>query len=236
MRRILLLLLVLTLTAVQAQRQRSMIMRSPNGEKFKLFINNRLINPRAQKYVKIENLSDNYYQVKLKLRNTGRTLRGQLYVPPFSEITYSFVISHQPGQKSGFIIDEINPLELNEVYEEDIIYENPPYPHGGCIEEIYMPQPVSTARFQNMLEVIKEQSFDNKRMNIAKMIMDMNFFTTNQIIEILNLLTFDNNKLEMAKYAYPHVIDRENYFLVSRKLIFDSHRKELNTYILQYQP
>jgi len=44
-------------------------------------------------------------------------------------------------------------------------------------------------------------------------------------------MSFDNNKLELAKYAYDYTADKGNYFVIYAVFTFDSYKKELENYI-----
>ena len=47
----------------------------------------------------------------------------------------------------------------------------------------------------------------------------------------MQILAFDNNRLDFAKYAYPYVYDKENYALVTNALSFDSNKKALKDFL-----
>ena len=48
------------------------------------------------------------------------------------------------------------------------------------------------------------------------------------------LFTFENNRLEIAKYAYGKTVDKGNYFVVNDAFTFNSKEK-LNEYIREYE-
>jgi hypothetical protein len=43
----------------------------------------------------------------------------------------------------------------------------------------------------------------------------------------LGRLSFDSNRLDLAKYAYPFTIDRQNYFLLQDAFSFQSNFRAL---------
>jgi hypothetical protein len=45
------------------------------------------------------------------------------------------------------------------------------------------------------------------------------------------LFTFEDNKLEVAKYAYRKTVDNRNYVMVNDAFTFSSSRDELAKYI-----
>jgi hypothetical protein len=52
-----------------------------------------------------------------------------------------------------------------------------------------------------------------------------------QVVSICNLFGFETSKLDFAKYAYIHTIDRNNYFKVNNVFGFSSSKEELSNYI-----
>jgi len=58
-----------------------------------------------------------------------------------------------------------------------------------------------------------------------------NFFTADQVKEMMSLFAFENNKLDIAKQAYSKTIDKENYHCVSDALNFKSSKEELARFI-----
>jgi hypothetical protein len=90
---------------------------------------------------------------------------------------------------------------------------------------------MSNREFEIVKEQIRKEWFENNRLVSAKTIVDKSNFTAQQIKELVQLFTFDNNKLELAKYAYRKTVDKHNYYLVSDMLTFNSSKDELARFI-----
>ena len=56
-----------------------------------------------------------------------------------------------------------------------------------------------------------------------------------QIIQIANLFSFEDNRLEFAKYAYDFCIEPRNYFKVNGIFSFSSNADELSEYVQSRQ-
>lgn len=80
-------------------------------------------------------------------------------------------------------------------------------------------------------EQIRKEWFENTRLTIAKQVVDANNFRASQVKEIVQLFTFENNKLEIAKYAYRKTVDKQNYFQVNDAFTFSSSKDELARFI-----
>ena len=47
-------------------------------------------------------------------------------------------------------------------------------------------------------------------------------------------MSFDDNRLEVAKMLYQNCVDRRNYFVVHEAFDFDSARRKLDDYISRF--
>lgn len=110
----------------------------------------------------------------------------------------------------------VDPVEVVEVIE---------VPAGDC------PMPASDEDFRLGKNAVAKESFDGDRVAIAKQFVSNHCLTTNQVIELINQLTFESSKLEFAKFAYTHTYDRKNYYLVNSCFSFSNSKSELNAYI-----
>jgi hypothetical protein len=91
--------------------------------------------------------------------------------------------------------------------------------------------PMNARDFESAKQTIKNENFDETRLDIAKQIASSNCLNTNQIIDICRLITFEASKLEFAKFGYEHCVDPKNYFKVANSFTFSSSKQELNSYI-----
>lgn len=86
--------------------------------------------------------------------------------------------------------------------------------------------------FTNFLYSLrKSASFDNSRIDLIQLQMKNTYFTSLQIKSLLNEMSFDKNKLTVAKMAYSKCVDRQNFFAVFEAFSFDSYRRQLSDYI-----
>ena len=91
--------------------------------------------------------------------------------------------------------------------------------------------PMAAADFSAAKKTINESSFDDKRLSTAKTIASSNCLTCDQITQICNLFSFEDNKLAFAKFAYKYTTDPKNYFKVNNVFSFSSSKEELNEFI-----
>lgn len=88
--------------------------------------------------------------------------------------------------------------------------------------------------FASALRSIELQSFDSDQIRVAKQVIRSNGASALQIAEIMELMTFESSRLEIAKFGYQFVADPENYYLVNDVFWFSSSVRELDRYINRY--
>ncbi len=90
---------------------------------------------------------------------------------------------------------------------------------------------MADATFEQFVQTLRNESFDNTKMNMAKQILVNNFFTTAQIKAVMQQFTFENNKLDIAKYAYRYTVDKSNYFALANEFTFSNNKEALIRHI-----
>lgn len=123
--------------------------------------------------------------------------------------------------QNPFVINTVAETTFGggEFYEEDLV--------DGCRNAYGM----NSVDFNSAISTLKATSFDDTSLKIAKQITSVNCLTSNQIIEICNLLKFEENKLEFAKFAFNYCTEPQNYFKVNNVFNFSSSVEELNDFI-----
>jgi hypothetical protein len=106
-----------------------------------------------------------------------------------------------------------------------VVLPPPPSQQGNpCI--------VNTPEFKEVTESISKQSFNSTKVTIAKQIITAKrCFTSEQIRDIVKLFTFEDSRLEIAKFAWDFCIDKQNYFKVNDAFTFSSSSEELAKFI-----
>jgi len=91
--------------------------------------------------------------------------------------------------------------------------------------------PMTDNDFNALLNVMKNVDFDNQRVDKVKMVAKDNYFMVAQVEKLMDLISFDNYKLEVAKLCYSNTLDKNNYFQVMDNFSFDSYARSLQDYI-----
>ena len=152
----------------------------------------------------------------------------QYYPNSCGQIIFSGYINIPASSKVSARIDRFGRYKVLNIiprYPGPIVYNVPPYPPAPY----YLP--MSDYDFNNLRQAIESKSFESTRMEIAKQVLSQRFVSTEQVMNLMNLLTFESSKLELAKFAYSKTVDKENYFRVNNAFTFESSIQELDDYI-----
>jgi hypothetical protein len=78
---------------------------------------------------------------------------------------------------------------------------------------------------------IKSQSFSDTQLKIAKTFTKNNCLSVAQIKEVMSLFSFEETKLDYAKYAYDFCVDKKNYFQLTDAFSFSSSADDLYEFL-----
>jgi hypothetical protein len=90
---------------------------------------------------------------------------------------------------------------------------------------------MSDATFNSLLSMMRKESFDNTKLTLAKDALASNRVTVAQVKQMISLFSFDKDKLDLAKAAYPRTADRNNYFLVNESFDFSNTKEQLSAWL-----
>lgn len=104
-------------------------------------------------------------------------------------------------------------------------------PVPGYTGRIGCNNPMNQGEYNQAIQSISNSSFDNTRAEMAKQVLRSRCATVDQVRGILGVFSFENTKLEVAKFAFDFVYDKDNYYRVSEIFSFDSNKRNLMDYI-----
>jgi hypothetical protein len=121
--------------------------------------------------------------------------------------------------------------EVNEPEPVAIIEEPAPVALPGYSGPVGCPWPMSPQDFANVKSSISSKTFEDSKMTIAKQVVGSNCLLCSQVKEIMLLFTYEDTKLEFAKFAYKHTYDVGNYYQLNDAFTYELTIDELNEYI-----
>lgn len=90
--------------------------------------------------------------------------------------------------------------------------------------------------FSRVLDAMEKEWLESNKMKSASQIISTNFLTSAQVRQMLQLFTFENNKVDLAKQAYGKVVDQRNYMAtISNEFSYSSSKDELARYIRNFR-
>ena len=116
----------------------------------------------------------------------------------------------------------------NRDYKDERNNDDPRYDNNNS-------RAISSNDFAQAKESLRKEWFENKRLETAKQIIDQNYFTSQQVKEMVLLFTYENNRLDIAKYAYGKTVDKGNYFIMNDAFTFNSNKEKLSEYIREFK-
>jgi len=90
---------------------------------------------------------------------------------------------------------------------------------------------INETDFNALKSTVEKRSFEETRKELIIQAIDANYFTSAQVKALLLMFSFENSKLEVAKYAYNKTCDKKNYFIVYDVFTFENSIPELKKYI-----
>jgi hypothetical protein len=89
------------------------------------------------------------------------------------------------------------------------------------------PQPMRSAEFGQLVDAIRSASFDDDKVGVVRLAAQNNWFLASQGAAVMDLISFDDGKIDAAAAMWPRITDPENYFVMMNKLSFDSSKEKL---------
>ena len=187
--------------------------------------------------VMISNLEPGRHTIQVyKMRSGNRSIFNRNRTDQ-SELLYSTTINVRPRQFIDVVINRFGKALVDErslmaYNEEDDRYDDYYYDRNDDYNNY---KAVSEQEFSQMREQLKRQHFENARLEMARQLVDKNYLSSRQVHVLLELFSFENNKLELAKAAYRNTTDKNNYYQVYDVFSFDRSRQELTQHIERFK-
>ncbi|WP_250255762.1 DUF4476 domain-containing protein [Chryseobacterium sp. Marseille-Q3244] len=91
---------------------------------------------------------------------------------------------------------------------------------------------MDNATFRQFFEMLQRtEKFDDGKVALINQQMKNSMFTAAQIRDLVKSLSFDKNKLIVAKSMYLSCVDKNKYFMVYEAFDFENSKRELRDYI-----
>lgn len=163
-----------------------------------------------------------------------------------NEMLYSSTIYVKPNYDVDIMINRFGKALVD---ERDLRYNNDDWRnndrrydrndnnggYGNYPNDRNYNQAMSQYEFDQLVQKIRSQWFGSGKMNTTKEALNRNYFTTQQVRQLLNLFSSENDKLELAKLAYRNTVDQKNYSQLYDVFSSRNSREELDQYVRNYR-
>jgi hypothetical protein len=187
----------------------------------------------------LSNLPAGYHAIKifmLQKRDIGRDRGGFGGNHNNYQLAYNNSVYIKPQYHTDITINRFGKVLVDEQLISNVYYEDEEnWGDDGNTQGGYNNIAMSASSFDQFKQTLRRESFDDTKLSIAKQVISNNWFSANQVKELITLFTFENSKLDMAKYAYKYTIDRGNYFIVLDAFTFNNSKEELMQFMRNYK-
>lgn len=174
-----------------------------------------------QTYYTIHNIMPGMHQVRL-----------HQWIPSFGNQGNWSLIHHGPVHVVAMqnTILSYNPMFGVQIQHHPIL-SGPNMPIGGVPFPGQFPHGwfmgMDAAAFQHFITEFDRISFDSNKISYAQFAIRNSGIQVHQLSIMLHKMNFDKNRLELALFAYPYTIDRQNYFMLRSAFSFQSNFRKL---------
>ncbi len=210
----------------------SLTIFSEKGENFTVFVNGDQKNSVVADHVTVEGLYGPSFKVRIVFKDPRTAeINKTVFNSPGGELYYAL----RPGKNGVFVMEKTSS---DYVHHAEAVkgpqQENKKAGTGtgstakkagaGC------DNPMNEGDFQASTISISNAPFDPIRLSNAKKLVETHCLYARQIAEVLHILNYDSSRLTLAKDAYKHCYDPENYSDV-RDVLNNRSKQDLDNYI-----
>ncbi len=98
---------------------------------------------------------------------------------------------------------------------------------------VYSGRYVDPTAFGLGLSAVQKQSFEQTKLLLGRWIIQSMPLESRQVAMLMQAYNYEASRLEIAKAAYPQVLDPQRYFIVNNSFTFESSVRQLESYIYQ---
>ncbi len=196
----------------------------------KMAVDSRSFNIRKENNsgIIIEDLLPGNHRIRIYKKAAG--FNGNRYGGDRLQLIYNEIVFIKQGYHVDVVINRFGKVMLDEQKLPTVNFEDEDLP-GYFPDNDETRMVISNRDLQQLKQSVSSANFETTKMAIAKQGIGQNVLTAVQIKEIVNLFSFENDKLNLAKYAYDYCIDTNRYFLVGDAFKFSSSKEELAAFL-----
>jgi Domain of unknown function (DUF4476) len=227
---------------------------SVGNEPIRVLIDGRQVQQGNNREIRLNNLNPGNHRIQIYSINNNSRRRGGLFGNNNREnLIYNSNIHVRRGMHTDIVINRFGKVFIDEERidrDYDDGWNNNDRNNGGWGNDnddrwnnnrndnsygYGNGNVMSYERFQQLKQSVERESFDKNKMDLLRSTLPYNRVNSQQVRELAELISFEQTRLELAKFAYRYTTDRGNYFVVNDVFNFGSSKTELTKYISSYR-
>lgn len=194
-----------------------------NSTNLKIEVDGRKLNMRDN-YITLNNINDGVHFIKI-----FREKKNAFGFAKRQESLFSGSVFVKRGFHTDITINRFGKVFVDEcrIDMESDWDSNEGYDDGGWNNGNGNLNVMSTREFQQVQDQLRKEWLEKNRLISARVIMDKSNFTSAQVKDLMLMFTFEENKLEVAKYAFRKTVDKQNYYIVNDAFSYNTSKDEL---------
>ena len=129
-------------------------------------------------------------------------------------------------------VTDIDPLQGN--YHQECNNTIAPSGYGYCgnyYGNYYANNNFHNNQFDELKDLVARESFDDTRLAICKEYIRTHPISSKELRELLGIITFENNRINLAKFSYRYISDPGYFYTVYNAFSYNSSVNELINWI-----
>lgn len=213
-------LLLMSLVATANQHSSQLLITNDENRPFSVSIDHSTFSAPGKIYL-ADCIEPGYHYINIVRSSFHRysneaLFSNYIYIPSSTKITANIDCNRR------FNIASLSPV---------LRLQNPNFNNNHLFTCGNSKVPVNQFDFDQLKCSIASKSFDSSRLQIAKQALSSNYFMSSQISELMQLMTFESSRLELARIGYANTLDKQNYYIVNDAFTFESSINDLNKFI-----
>jgi hypothetical protein len=157
------------------------------------------------------------------------------------KVLYKDSITIKPKYDVDIVINRFEKVSIDELYMNDTGYaseSNDYYDRWLYRDNNYgdaAGHAMSRGAFYTLQDIMQQELSGTERLKLAKHVIDRNYLTAMQVKELVNLFSSTDRALELAQYAYPKTINKNEFFVVYAAFTRKSSRDKLMEFVTNYK-
>jgi hypothetical protein len=230
------------------------------NQDIRIEIDGRRYNDNGRTFV-LRNLSPGSHRIKIYTENRGGGVFGDIFGTRVQRVIYNNSIHVKPRTHVMMEINRYNRVEIDErrlgnngKWDDDDRWDDrnrdrgrdndydrdrdhnrdDDYNTGGGWDNGYG-RPMDERSFLTFVQTLSRERFEDTRFTLARNSFDRQMFSSDQVKRVLQYFSMENNKLELAKFAYRNTVDKNNYHVIYDVFSFSRSKEDLSNYIRSYR-